>query len=58
MWDLRGKTDEYLGGIDLRGRGVLEIGPASGCLTVEMERAGADVTAIELPPEASWDVVP
>lgn len=58
QWDLRGHVDEYLGGYDFAGRSVLEIGPASGFLTAEMEQRGAAVVALEMPPEAGWDYVP
>lgn len=58
QWDLRGQVDAYLGGVDFAGRSVLEIGPASGFLTAEMERRGADVLAFEMPPDAGWDYVP
>ncbi len=57
-WDLRGRVDEYLGQVDFRGRSVLEVGPASGFLTAEMEQRGAAVLALEMPPEAGWDYVP
>ena len=40
-WDLRGRVDEYLGNVDFAGQRVLEIGPASGFLTFEMEKRGA-----------------
>ena len=57
-WDLRGGVDQYLGGVDLAGKRVLEIGPASGFLTMEMEKRGADVIAVELPAFPGWDYVP
>jgi SAM-dependent methyltransferase len=57
-WDLRGRVDEYLGGVDLNGKRILEIGPASGFLTVEMERRGADVVAVELADDPGWEYVP
>ena len=41
MFDLRGAVDEYLGGVDLRGKRVLELGTADGFLCFEMERRGA-----------------
>jgi O-methyltransferase len=58
LWDLRGHVDEYLGGVDVKGARVLEVGPASGFLTFEMERRGARVVCVELPPGSSFDIVP
>lgn len=58
LWDLRETVDDYLGRIDFAGKRVLEIGPASGFLTIEMERRGADVVAVELPDGVGWDFVP
>lgn len=57
-WDLRGNEDAYLGHVPFVGRRVLEIGPASGFLTFEMESRGASVVAVELGPDAEWDIVP
>jgi SAM-dependent methyltransferase len=57
-WDLRAGVDDYLGRVDFRGKRVLEIGPASGFLTVEMERRGADVTVLDIPDDGNWDFVP
>jgi hypothetical protein len=58
QWDLRGYVDQYLGQISLADKRVLEIGPASGFLTVEMEKRGASVVAIEIPDKAEWNFVP
>ena len=58
QWDLRGHVDEYLGGYDFAGKRVLEIGPASGFLTFEMERRGAQVVAVEVAEDPGWDFVP
>jgi O-methyltransferase len=57
-WDLRGGVDDYLGHFPLAGKRVLEVGPASGFLTVEMEKRGADVVAVEIPDDPGWDFVP
>jgi hypothetical protein len=57
-WDLRATTDDYLGRYDFSGKRVLEVGPASGYLTVEMERRGASVVSIEVPDDPGWDFVP
>jgi O-methyltransferase len=57
-WDLRGGVDDYLGKVALAGQRVLEIGPASGFLTFEMEKRGADVVSVEVTAEHGWDFVP
>jgi len=57
-WDLRGDEHRYLGGVDLAGKRVLELGAASGFLTTRMEKLGAEVVAYDLSEEHSWDVVP
>ena len=57
-WDLRGCVDQYLGQMAFAGKRVLEIGPASGFLTIELEKRGASVVAVEIPDEAEWDFVP
>jgi SAM-dependent methyltransferase len=57
-WDLRRKESEYLGGIPLKGKRVLEIGTASGLLCFYMERQGAEVVAYDLSPNHDLDVVP
>jgi SAM-dependent methyltransferase len=57
-WDLRGGEDAYLGGVDLCGRRVLEVGTASGFLCFAMERRGAEVVAFDLSPDHGPDLVP
>ena len=57
-WDLRGGVEAYLGGVDVRGKRVLDVGAASGFLSFEMERRGADVVAYDLSDEHDWDSVP
>jgi O-methyltransferase len=57
-WDLRAGVDEYLGHVDFAGQRILEIGPASGFLTFEMEKRGADVVSVEVTAEHGWDFVP
>jgi SAM-dependent methyltransferase len=41
QWDLRGKFDEYVGGVEVEGRSVLDVGTATGFLSFEAERRGA-----------------
>src|SRR5947209_7407317 len=57
-WDLRGSVGAYLGGVDLHGRRVLEMGTASGFLCFEMEKRGAEVVAYDLSEKQDWDLVP
>jgi len=57
-WDLRGREAEYLGGIELDGRTVLELGPATGHLTFWMEQRGAAVTGFEVGYDRTVDVIP
>jgi hypothetical protein len=57
-WDLRAGVDEYLGGVDFRGKRALDVGTASGFLCFEMERRGAEVVAYDLSDEYDWDSVP
>ncbi len=40
-WDLRGRFDDYIGGVDVRGKSVLDIGTATGFLSFEAEKRGA-----------------
>jgi len=57
-WDLRRGVDEYLGNVSFADQRVLEIGPASGFLTFEMEKRGAEVVSVEVTTEHGWDFVP
>jgi len=56
FWDLRGGEAEYLGGAQLAGRRVLEIGPASGHLTFFMESQGAEVVSVEAADVSGWEL--
>lgn len=56
--DLRPTIDAYLGHTDFRGARVLDVGAASGFLTFEMERRGADVVSFDSQEDAPWDIVP
>jgi len=40
-WDLRGRFDDYLGGVNVDGTSVLDIGTATGFLSFEAEKRGA-----------------
>jgi SAM-dependent methyltransferase len=41
QWDLRGRFEEYVGGVEVEGRSVLDVGAATGFLSFESERRGA-----------------
>ena len=48
-WDLRGRSADYIGGVDLAGKRVLDVGTASGFLSFEAERQGArEVVSFDL----------
>jgi SAM-dependent methyltransferase len=57
-WDLRGHESAYLGGVDLAGKRVLELGPATGYLTFYMERMGAEVVSFEAGFDVAIDLLP
>ena len=57
-WDLRGGLDDYLGGVSVRGKRVLEVGTASGFLCFAMEQRGAEVVAFDLAPGKVCDLIP
>ena len=40
-WDLRGRFDDYVGGVPVAGKSVLDVGTASGFLSFEAEKRGA-----------------
>jgi hypothetical protein len=58
IWDLRGRERAYIGGVDVRGQRVLEIGTANGFLCFYMEKHGAKVVAYDLDEHLDWDIVP
>jgi 2-polyprenyl-3-methyl-5-hydroxy-6-metoxy-1,4-benzoquinol methylase len=53
-WDLRGRFDEYVGHVPLAGKTFLDVGTASGFLSFEAEKRGADVVSFDA---ASADVI-
>lgn len=57
-WDLRPNTPKYLGNSQLQGKRVLDIGAASGYLTFQMEKLGADVVSYDMSDKQDWDIVP
>ena len=57
-WDLRDCVQQYLGNLDFAGKRVLDVGAASGYLSFEMEKRGAEVVSFDMPSVESWDFVP
>jgi len=57
-WDLRPTIEEYFGGVDFQGKRAFDVGTASGFLTFEMEKRGADVVSFDIGENETWDVVP
>jgi SAM-dependent methyltransferase len=41
QWDLRGHFEQYVGGVEVEGKSVLDVGTATGFLSFEAERRGA-----------------
>ena len=54
VWDLVENEDKYLGGIDLTDKRVLEVGPASGWITLYMVQQRAEVVVLDI----GWDLAP
>jgi SAM-dependent methyltransferase len=40
-WDLRGRFNEYIGGVDLTAKSVIDVGAATGFLSFAAEKSGA-----------------
>jgi SAM-dependent methyltransferase len=49
-WDLRGRFDEYIGGVNVSGKTFLDVGCATGFLGFEAENRGAIVTSFDIAP--------
>jgi len=58
QWDLRHCVDSYLGHVCFTGKRVLDVGCASGFLSLHMERQGAEVVSYDLSENHPWDIVP
>ena len=57
-WNLRGSESVYLGEIEVAGKRVLELGPASGGLTRWLEGQGAEVVCFDVGFDAAVDLLP
>jgi SAM-dependent methyltransferase len=47
-WNLIGRLDDYIGRVEVKGRRVLDVGSASGFLSFEMEKRGAEVVSFDV----------
>jgi hypothetical protein len=57
-WDLRGRFEQYIGNISLKGRTVLDVGTASGFLSFEAEKRGATVFSFDADGPERMQLVP
>lgn len=57
-WDLRGQFDRYVGNYDFSSRRVLDVGAASGYLSFEAEKRGAEVVSFDLADATMLDFLP
>jgi hypothetical protein len=46
-WDMRGKFDAYVGGVNFKDKRVIDFGTASGFLSFEAEKRGASVVSFD-----------
>jgi hypothetical protein len=58
QWDMRGRFTDYIGGLSVRGRTLLDVGTASGFLLFEAERHGATVTGFDAESWTQYQVIP
>jgi Ribosomal protein L11 methyltransferase (PrmA) len=58
-WDLRGRFSDYLGGFDVKGKSLLDVGAASGFISFEAERMGAaEVYGFDVDSAERFNLVP
>jgi len=57
-WDLRDGIKDYLGGVNFRGKRILDVGTANGMICFNTEKQGGKVTAFDLSKDYSWNLVP
>jgi hypothetical protein len=57
-WDMRGKFDNYVGHLDLAGKSVIDVGTASGFLSFEAEKRGAQVVSFDADSTARYTRLP
>lgn len=58
-WDLRGRFQDYIGGVEVAGKSVLDVGAAAGFLSFEAERLGASrVVSFDMSDARQQDFIP
>jgi len=57
-WDLADNVAKYTGGLDWTGSRVLDVGTASGTLTFDLERRGAEVVSLDVANGGVWELIP
>jgi 2-polyprenyl-3-methyl-5-hydroxy-6-metoxy-1,4-benzoquinol methylase len=57
-WDMRGRFDQYVGNLDLAGLRVIDFGTASGFLSFEAEKRGAQVVSFDADSTARYASLP
>lgn len=57
-WDLRGEALPYIGNVNVSGKRVMDMGAASGFMSFEMEKMGADVVSVDVVSAAQYTKVP
>lgn len=57
-WDMRGKFNQYVGHVPLSGKKVIDFGTASGFLSFEAEKQGADVVSFDADSTARYTRLP
>ena len=57
-WDLRESTDSFLGRFDFSGKRVLDVRPANGFLSFEIEKRGGSVVSADVASSDHVEIVP
>jgi hypothetical protein len=57
-WDLRPKLANYIGNVDVKGARVLDMGTATGVMSMYMEQMGANVVSADCASAAQYTKVP
>jgi SAM-dependent methyltransferase len=58
IWDLQGRIQEYIGGIPVAGRRVLDLGAANGFCSFEVEKLGGQVVSFDADSATRFEHLP